>query len=73
MASCFKYGKLHKGWQRGKPPPSVTFSEDRRVCVLSTLKSYLGQTKDWRKEENQSQLLLSFITPHKPVRSDTIS
>ena len=72
----FNYGQLHKGWRKGKPPPSVTFvayPHDRDICILTTLKAYLERTKPWRVNDNYSQLLLSFIKPHKPISSDTIA
>ena len=72
----FTYDKLHKSWRKGKSPPSVTFSsfvEDTDICVIETLDSYLKRTGSWRSDEDRPQLLLSFISPHKPVCSSTIA
>ena len=71
-----KYNKLLKGWRRGKPPPSITFvayPNDKSICVLATLRAYLDKTKPWRVDNSYSQLLLSFINPHKPVSSDSVA
>ena len=38
-----------------------------------TLDEHIVQTKRWRSGEKHSKLLLSFIHPHKPVVSFTIS
>ena len=36
------------------------------------LTGYIARTERWRSGKEQSQLLLSFIHPHKPVVSSTI-
>ena len=72
----FSFGQLHKSWRKGKSPPSITFTayhSDRDLCVVSTLRAYLERSKLWRVDENRSQLLLSFIKPHKPVVSCSIA
>ena len=42
-------------------------------CVLKTLDEYISRTEVWRSGEDCSQLLLSFVNPHKPVVSTTFS
>ena len=57
----FSYDKLHKGWRKGKPSPSVNFfayQEDPQMCVVKCLDEYLLRSKEWRTE-NKNQLLLS--------------
>ena len=71
----FTFGKLHKAWRKGKPPPSLkvyTFEENTKLCVIATLEEYLKRKKVWCGKD-KSQLLLSFIKPHNPVVSSTIS
>ena len=72
----FTYAKLHKGWRRGQPPPSVSFynfQEDESLCVASTIKVYDRRTKAWRGETGDKQLLISYVKPHRGVTSSTIS
>ena len=71
----FTFGKLHKAWKKGKSPPSqkvYLFEEDSKLCVVATLEEYLKRIKVWRGKD-KSQLLLSFVKPHNPVVSLTIS
>ena len=71
----YTFGKLHKAWRKGKSPPSLkvySFEEDTKFCVIATLEQYLKRTKVWRGKD-KSQLLLSFVKPHNPVVSSTIS
>ena len=42
------------------------------MCVVSTLNVYIEKTKKWRND-NQTQLFLSFIKSHKEVVSSTIA
>ena len=70
--SCYKFyfNKLHKSWRKGKAPPAVTYQEytqDESLCLVWTLDEYIARTERWRSGEEHSQLLLSFIHPHKPV------
>jgi len=44
---------------------------DRRLCVYTVVKEYLKRTDSLRS--NYNNLILSFIKPHKPVKSSTIS
>ena len=71
----FTFHKLHKGWKKGKSPPSVvfhSFKEDSSLCVVEVLNEYLKRSEKWRTSD-ECQLLLSFVQPHKPVVSSTIS
>ena len=76
MSYKFYFQKLHKSWRRGKVPPTISFqaySEDLNLCVVKTLDEYISRTEGWRSGKECSQLLLSFVNPHKPVVSFTIS
>ena len=42
------------------------------ICVATTLKEYLVRTKAMRGS-SQSELLLSYVKPYKPVSRDTVS
>ena len=67
--------KLYKAWKKGKSPPSVifhSFEEDSSLCVVAVLNEYLKRSEKWRTSD-EWQLLLSFVQPHKPVVSATIS
>ena len=71
----FKFHKLHKSWRYGKPSPDVEFykfSDDKDLCVVTTIDEYINRTEKWRGE-NKTQLLLSFIEPHEEVSSSTVS
>ena len=76
---CFTLAKLTKSRRRGKPPLKMViheFPENTRLCVLLTLKAYLLRTKNFRERtprSDRSQLLLSFVEPHKAVVSCTIA
>jgi len=55
-----------------RPPVKFEkFLENQNLCVFTTLESYLERSKSWRKTE--TQLLLSFISPHKAESTSTIS
>ena len=71
----FTFHKLHKAWKKGKSPPSVvfhSFKEDISLCVVEVLNKYLKRSEKSRTSD-ECQLLLSFVQPHKPVVSSTIS
>ena len=71
----FTYAKLHKGWRKGQPSPSITFysfAEDQDLCVVKALDEYLTRTKGWRQVQKR-QLLLGTIKPHVEVSSSTVS
>ena len=40
---------------------------------MSALDEYLNRTEEWRRVNNETQLLLSYIQPHKQVVPSTIS
>ena len=71
----FTFHKLPKAWKKGKSPPSVvfhSFKEDSSLCVVEVLNEYLKRSEKWRTSD-ECQLLLSFVQPHKPVVSSTMS
>ena len=49
-----------------------SFEEDSSLCVVDDLNEYLQKSEKWRTSD-EWQLLLSFVQPHKPVVSSTIS
>ena len=58
----------------GHTGPCVKFSRfapDADICPISTLNAYLQQTANVRQDN--SQFLLSYVKPFKPVSRDTIS
>ena len=56
----------------GVPNPRVVLEsfEQSSICVVTTLKEYLVRTKALRVS-SQSQLLISYVKPYKPVSRDT--
>ncbi|MEO0684125.1 MAG: hypothetical protein AAFY76_03520 [Cyanobacteria bacterium J06649_11] len=46
--------------------------EDNSLCVGRTIDLYIERTKEWRSDKN-TQILLSYISPHKPVKTCTVS
>ena len=72
----FSFNKLSKSWRQGQKPPAVEFceySDDKDLCVVTALDEYILRSSEWRKECNQTQLLLGTIRPYKEVVSSTIS
>ena len=72
----FKFNKLHKSWRQGQKPTIVefvAFSQDNNLCVVSALDEYLNRTKEWRRGNNETQLLLNYIQPYKQVVPSTTS
>ena len=60
----------------GLKPHQVSYqayTQDPNLCVVKTLDEYISRTEGWRYGEQCSQLLVSFVYPHKPVVSSTIS
>ena len=47
------------------------YSDDKRICVVDYSGEYLNRTRTLR--ENQTQLLISYAKPFKPVSKDTIA
>ena len=73
---AFAFHKIHKSWKYGKAPPNLEFckyTEDRDLCVVTTLNEYIKRTYQRRAEKRRSQLLLSFIQPYVEVSSSTVS
>ena len=58
----------------GVPNPQVVLEsfEKPSICIVSTLKEYLVRTKALR-DSSQSQLLISYVKPYKPVSRDTVT
>ena len=72
----FKFHKLYKSWIQGQKPTTlefVAFSQDKDLCVVSVLDEYLNIKEEWRRVNHETQLLLSYIQPHKQVVPSTIS
>ena len=71
----FKSHKLHKSWRQDQKLTTlqfVAFSLDKDLCVVSALGEYLIRTEEWRRVNNETQLL-SYIQPHKQVVPSAIS
>ena len=43
---------------------------DQEICVVSHLEQYIEKTKELPKDQN---LMISFVKPHKPITTSTIS
>ena len=72
----FKFHKLHKSWRQGQTSTTlefVAFSQDKDLRVVSDLDEYLNRTNECRRLNNETQLLLSYIQPHKQVMPSTLS
>ena len=54
-----------------KPLEFLAYPIDQKLCIVTHLKVYLDKTKSLRNDEKQ--LLISCIRPHKAVSRDTIS
>ena len=48
------------------------YSDDKNLCIITALDEYILRSSEWRKESNQSQLLLGTIRPYKVVVSSII-
>ena len=75
----FTFAKLTKSRRKGQPPIKVELhklAEKPQLCVVNTLNAYLERTSRFRDRKDgwtRSQLLLSFVEPHKPVVSCTVA
>ncbi len=72
----FVLGKLTKSRRKGQDPIKLTFhafNDNPLLCVVSTINCYHDRTKGWRSGTGKSQLLLSFVEPHKEVVPCTIA
>ena len=70
----FSFNKLTKVAKPNKPRPPIKFSsfdEDNELCVCHCIDTYLERSESWRAGE--TQLLLSFIKPHKAISTKTVS
>ena len=59
----FTFHKLHKGWKKGKSPPSVvfhSFKEESSLCVAAALNEYLKRSEKCRTSD-EWQLFKSFV------------
>lgn len=68
------YNGLLKQTRKGKRNPSLKlcrFAPDPDICVYSTLSEYIKRTSSLRR--NESNLIISYIKPHKAVVTTTIS
>ena len=59
------------GARQQKPLEFLAYPIDQKLCIVNHLKVYLDKTKSLRNDEKQ--LLISCIKPHKAVSRDTIS
>ena len=76
--SCYKFyfNKPDKSLRKVKKPSVVIYKEYTQhdsLWVARTFDEYIVQRQKWEFGEEHSQLLLSFIYPHKPVVFNTIS
>ena len=67
---------LTKTWRRGEKPPEpikfYSFPWEKKLCVCETLEAYFQKRESWGIKE-KSQLLVSHVSPHKPICSSTVS
>ncbi|KAL9965154.1 hypothetical protein ACROYT_G028915 [Oculina patagonica] len=52
-----------------EPAIDIAYIKDPRLCIVECLQEYIVRTKPLRGEE--TQLLISFVKPHKAVSKDT--
>ena len=72
----FKFHKLRKSWRQGQKPTFRVlsiFSRQGSLCYVEYLNEYLNKTEEWRRVNNETQILLSYIQPHRQVVPSTIS
>lgn len=70
MENCTSLGK------KAKKTPEVTYAsykDNKVLCVVNTLNDYMERSRPWREEPDKGLLFLSYISPHKPVESSSIS
>jgi hypothetical protein len=63
--------KHTKAGKHQTPLELCAYPKDKRLCVLEYLQEYIKRTATLRGDE--SQLLVSFVKPHKAVAKDTIA
>ena len=72
----FSFNKLTRVCCRSKSEPTLNFHEfeqDKSLCIVSLLDTYIEGSKPWKQDQQKGQLLLSFVKPHKEVLKSTIS
>ena len=73
---CFNISKPTKTSKPGKPLPILEFERfesEPNICVVEALEAYIKLSKPWKEETQKTQLLLSYIKPHSPVKACTLS
>ena len=76
MKYIFSFNKLTNVCRRSKSQPTLSFHEfeqDKSLCVVSLLDTYIERSKPWRQDQLKGQLLLSFVKPHNEIVKSTIS
>ena len=63
--------KHTKAGKHQAPLELCAYPNDKRICVLECLQEYIKRTATLRGEE--SQLLVSFVKPHKAATNDSIA
>ena len=53
-------------------PIELVAFENKNLCIVEILNEYISRTQKLRQAEH-SQLLISYMKPHKPVTKDTIA
>ena len=73
-AITFTLSHLSKTCKKGSLPSIVftKFASEPKLCVVTTLESYILRSKIWRTD-CKNQLLLSYVKPHNPVEKCTIA
>ena len=72
--ACFNVSKILKHntpSRKGNKIILPSYPDNKNLCVVTYLNQYIKRTKPFR--HNNTQLFLSFISPHKPVSKETIS
>ena len=46
-----------------------SFTEDKSICVVHSIKEYIDRTSPWREQNKESSLFLSLLNPHHSVSS----
>ena len=54
------------------PPIELKTFKDSELCVIANLQQYIKMTAPFRNTDTK-QLLLSFVQPHKPISTTTLS
>ena len=73
LPELVKKSRFQQGFKRSF---HARFPENPNLCVVQCLQEYEKRTKEFRPQIDNSKanrLLLSYIRPHKPITSDTLS